>query len=45
MNRCITCYRCTRFYRDYAGGTDLAAMGCHDHIYFGRHEEGVLQIV
>jgi len=43
MNRCITCYRCTRFYRDYAGGTDLAAMGCHDHIYFGRHEEGVLQ--
>ncbi len=43
MNRCITCYRCTRFYRDYAGGTDLAAMAAHDHIYFGRHEEGVLQ--
>ena len=20
MNRCITCYRCTRYYRDYAGG-------------------------
>ena len=20
MNRCITCYRCVRFYRDYAGG-------------------------
>ena len=43
MNRCITCYRCTRFYRDYAGGTDLAAMASHDHVYFGRHEEGVLQ--
>lgn len=43
MNRCITCYRCTRFYRDYAGGTDLAAMAAHDHIYFGRHEEGVLE--
>ncbi|MDH4041658.1 MAG: NADH-quinone oxidoreductase subunit NuoG [Gammaproteobacteria bacterium] len=43
MNRCITCYRCTRFYRDYAGGTDLAAMAAHDHIYFGRHQEGVLQ--
>jgi len=43
MNRCITCYRCTRFYRDYAGGTDLAAMAAHDHVYFGRHEEGVLQ--
>ena len=43
MNRCITCYRCTRYYRDYAGGTDLAAMAAHDHIYFGRHEEGTLQ--
>ncbi len=43
MNRCISCYRCTRYYRDYAGGTDLAAMAAHDHVYFGRHEEGVLQ--
>ncbi|PHS71692.1 MAG: NADH-quinone oxidoreductase subunit G [Cycloclasticus sp.] len=43
MNRCITCYRCTRYYNDYAGGTDLAAMAAHDHIYFGRHEEGVLE--
>ncbi len=43
MNRCITCYRCTRYYRDYAGGTDLAAMAAHDHIYFGRHTEGVLE--
>ncbi len=43
MNRCITCYRCTRFYQDYAGGTDLAALAAHDHVYFGRHEEGVLQ--
>ena len=23
MNRCIQCYRCVRYYRDYAGGTDL----------------------
>ena len=43
MNRCITCYRCTRYYRDYAGGTDLAAMAAHDHIYFGRDQDGVLQ--
>ncbi len=43
MNRCITCYRCTRYYQDYAGGTDLAAMAAGDHIYFGRHEEGLLQ--
>lgn len=43
MNRCITCYRCTRFYNDYAGGGDLAAMAAHDHVYFGRHEDGVLE--
>lgn len=43
MNRCITCYRCTRYYRDYAGGTDLAALASHDHVYFGRHREGVLR--
>ncbi len=43
MNRCIACYRCTRYYRDYAGGDDLAAMAAHDHVYFGRHEEGLLE--
>lgn len=43
MNRCITCYRCTRYYRDYAGGTDLAAMASRDHVYFGRQTDGVLQ--
>ena len=43
MNRCISCYRCTRYYRDYAGGTDLVALAARDHIYFGRHEEGVLE--
>lgn len=43
MNRCITCYRCVRFYNDYAGGTDLAAVGAHNHIYFGRLEDGVLE--
>ena len=43
MNRCIACYRCTRFYNDYAGGTDLSAQAAHDHVYFGRHEDGVLQ--
>ena len=43
MNRCITCYRCTRFYRDYAGGTDLAALASRDRVYFGRHEDGVLE--
>ena len=36
MNRCIQCYRCVRFYRDYAGGRDFDVFGWHDHVYFGR---------
>ncbi len=43
MNRCIQCYRCVRFYRDYAGGRDFNVFSFHHHVYFGRHEEGVLQ--
>jgi NADH-quinone oxidoreductase subunit G len=43
MNRCIHCYRCVRFYRDYAGGRDFNVFGCHDHVYFGRHREGPLE--
>ncbi|MDE0349974.1 MAG: NADH-quinone oxidoreductase subunit NuoG, partial [Gammaproteobacteria bacterium] len=43
MNRCITCYRCVRFYRDYAGGTDLEAFGSRGRMYFGRAEDGVLE--
>lgn len=43
MNRCIACYRCVRFYNDYAGGNDLQALGMHNHVYFGRHEDGVLE--
>jgi len=43
MNRCIACYRCVRYYDDYAGGTDLAAMASHNHVYFGRHQEGTLE--
>lgn len=42
MNRCISCYRCVRFYNDYAGGEDLAVLASHHHVYFGRHEEGTL---
>ncbi|AHM02484.1 NADH-ubiquinone oxidoreductase chain G [Roseibacterium elongatum DSM 19469] len=42
MNRCIACYRCTRFYRQYAGGRDLDVMGAHDRVYFGRYEDGPL---
>ena len=43
MNRCITCYRCVRFYDDYAGGTDLAALGSRDRMFFGRFEDGTLE--
>lgn len=43
MNRCITCYRCVRYYRDYAGGEDLGVFGVHNNIYFGRIRDGVLQ--
>jgi NADH-quinone oxidoreductase subunit G len=45
MNRCIQCYRCVRFYRDYAGGRDFDVLGAHDRVYFGRHEEGTLENV
>ncbi|XKE45674.1 NADH-quinone oxidoreductase subunit NuoG [Halomonas organivorans] len=43
MNRCISCYRCVRFYRDHAGGEDLGVFGANDNLYFGRHREGVLE--
>ncbi len=43
MNRCIQCYRCVRFYNDYAGGRDFGVFAAHDNVYFGRQEDGVLQ--
>ena len=43
MNRCITCYRCVRFYGDYAGGTDLGAFGSRDRMFFGRYDDGTLE--
>lgn len=43
MNRCIQCYRCTRYYQDYAGGDDLVALKQHNNVYFGRHEDGILE--
>ncbi len=43
MNRCIQCYRCVRFYKDYAGGDDLDAFASKNNVYFGRAEDGVLE--
>jgi NADH-quinone oxidoreductase subunit G len=43
MNRCIQCYRCVRFYRDYAGGKDFNVFSIHDTAYFGRAGDGTLE--
>ena len=43
MNRCIQCYRCVRFYREYAGGNDFNVFGIKNAVYFGRSEDGVLE--
>ena len=43
MNRCIQCFRCVRYYRDYAGGKDLNSFASRDRTYFGREKDGVLE--
>jgi NADH-quinone oxidoreductase subunit G len=43
MNRCIACYRCLRFYRDYAGGDDFGVFGANRNVYFGRAKDGALE--
>jgi NADH-quinone oxidoreductase subunit G len=43
MNRCIQCYRCVRFYKDYAGGDDLDVYASKGNVYFGREEDGILE--
>ena len=43
MNRCIQCYRCVRFYRDYSGGRDLNVFASKSNVYFGRAEDGILE--
>ena len=43
MNRCISCYRCVRYYTDYAGGTDLDVFGAAANVYFGRQQDGTLE--
>jgi len=40
MNRCIACYRCVRFYKDYAGGEDLGVFSSNNRVYFGREKDG-----
>ena len=43
MNRCIHCYRCSRYYQEYSGYTDLGVLQIGNRTYFGRYREGTLQ--
>lgn len=43
MNRCIQCYRCSRFYKEFAGYRDLGVMQIGSRVYFGRYKAGTLE--
>lgn len=43
MNRCIVCYRCIHYYKDYADGSDFGVYGAHNNLYFGRPKNGALE--
>lgn len=43
MNRCIQCYRCSRFYQEYCGYRDLGVLGIANRVYFGRYKDGILE--
>jgi len=43
MNRCIQCYRCARYYQEFAGYRDLGVLGIGQRVYFGRHRSGILE--
>ena len=42
MNRCIHCWRCRRFYQEFAGYRDLGALQIGNRMYFGRFADGPL---
>ena len=43
MNRCIQCYRCSRFYQEFTGYRDLGVMQIGSRVYFGRYKAGALE--
>jgi len=43
MNRCIHCWRCRRFYQEFAGYRDLGAKQIGYRTYFGRYQDGPLE--
>jgi len=43
MNRCIHCYRCSRYYQEFTGFYDLGVMRIANRVYYGRFQDGILQ--
>jgi len=43
MNRCIHCYRCVRYYQEFAGGRDFGARRIAGDVSYGRYMSGPLQ--
>ena len=43
MNRCIQCYRCSRYYQEFSGYKDLGVTGSGNRVYFGRRNDGILE--
>ncbi|MEM5788279.1 MAG: 2Fe-2S iron-sulfur cluster-binding protein, partial [Syntrophobacteraceae bacterium] len=43
MNRCIHCYRCSRYYQEFSGYRDLGPLSIGDRVYFGRFSDGALE--
>jgi NADH-quinone oxidoreductase subunit G len=43
MNRCIHCYRCSRFYQEFSGYRDLGVLRISNRTYFGRYQDGTLE--
>ncbi len=43
MNRCIHCFRCRRFYQEFAGYRDFGALQIANRMYFGRFSDGPLE--
>ncbi len=43
MNRCIHCYRCSRYYQEFSGYRDLGPLQIGNRVYFGRFKEGRLE--
>ena len=43
MNRCIHCYRCARYYQEYAGYLDFGPMRIAGDVTYRRYAEGPLR--